>query len=79
MPGGARDETQYEFDEWVKNQGETATGNPIQDRLLGFIPVNATAAERQDTIDSLAAAILGMNGDTTITAVSVIPPPMPRY
>ena len=70
---GARGETRYEFDEWVKNHGETATGNPIQDSLLGFIPGNATAAERQDTIHSLAAAILGMTGDTTITWLAITP------
>ena len=41
--------------------------------LLGYMLGNATDNERQDTIDALAAAILGMTGDTTITAVSVSP------
>ena len=60
------------FRTWLHRRsalGETTIG--IQDCLLGFIPGNATDAERQDTIDSLAAAILGMTDDTTITAVCV--------
>jgi hypothetical protein len=64
------------FRAWLRKKstlGETVMGNPIQDSLLGFIPGNATANERQETIDSLAAAILGMTGDTTITVVSVGP------
>ena len=49
-------------------------GNLIQDSLLwDFYPGNTTDNERQDTIDALASAILGMSGDTTITVVGVSP------
>jgi hypothetical protein len=43
------------------------------DSLMMWVPSSASALEKQNTVDELAAAILGMTGDTTITAISVNP------
>jgi hypothetical protein len=53
--------------------GETVMSNDVESSLLMVLPSSASALEKQNAVDQLAAAILGMTGETHISAISVGP------
>lgn len=53
---------------------ETLSGEPIQNTLLAIIPENASLAERQNTMNEIADAVVSMTGETTFISVIGVSP-----